>query len=141
MGYKKALETYNIPFEKELVFATEHVTFEEGYAYAQEIFENYPTVDGIFCITDLVAAGVLTYCNEHNIKVPEHVKIIGFSNWHLSQLISPALSTVEQPDSEMGVAAFSLLLEEINAKRNNTPFEKRIVTLNTQVIARQSTLY
>jgi len=140
MGYKKALETYTIPFEKELVFATEQVTFEEGYTYAQEIFKNHPTVDGIFCITDLVAAGVLTYCNEHNIKVPEQVKIIGFSNWHLSQLISPALSTVEQPDSEMGVAAFSLLLEEINAKRNNTPFEKRIVTLNTQVIARQSTL-
>jgi DNA-binding LacI/PurR family transcriptional regulator len=51
-------------------------------------------------ITDLVAVGV-SYFNDNKIKVPQQVAVIGFSNWFMSQVLTPKLSTVDQPSHLM----------------------------------------
>ena len=101
---------------------------------------DHPDIDGIFAITDLVAVGVLAYCNENNINVPEKIKVIGFSNWFMSQVITPKLSTVDQPSYEMGVQSFNLLLEEINCKKEVKTYIPRTIELDTNIIGRASTL-
>ena len=88
----------------------------------------------------LIAVGVLAYFNEINIKVPQQVKVIGFSNWFMSQVITPKLSTVDQPSYEMGVQSFHLLLEEMNSKKDSLAFKPRTVELETSIIERESTL-
>jgi len=140
LGYKRALEKNNIPFDPTLVYTCKNVTFEEGKEFAKQIIHDHPDVDGIFIITDLVAVGVLAYFNEIEIKVPNQIKIIGFSNWFMSQVITPKLSTVDQPSFEMGVQSFALLLEEINAKKELVPFTTRTIELETSVIERESSL-
>ena len=138
LGYKKALEKNNIPFDPKLVYTCNNVTFDEGKEFAEQIIKEHPDVDGIFVITDLVAVGVLAYLNEINIKVPEKIKIIGFSNWFMSQVITPKLSTVDQPSFEMGVQSFKLLLEEMNANKELIPFSPKTIELTTTVIERES---
>ncbi len=140
LGYKKALEKNNIPFDPKLVYTCKNVTFEEGKEFAEQIIKDHPDVDGIFVITDLVAVGVLAYFNENNIKVPQQVKIIGFSNWFMSQVITPKLSTVDQPSYEMGVQSFSLLLEEMNANKEMKTFTPKTIELTTTVIERESSI-
>ena len=140
IGYKKALEKNNIPFDSKLVYTCENVTFDEGNHFAKQIIEEHPDVDGIFAITDLVAVGILSYFNDHKIKVPEQVKVIGFSNWFMSQVLTPKLSTVDQPSNEMGIESFNLLLEEMNCRKNGTTFTPRTIELQTNVIIRESSL-
>jgi LacI family transcriptional regulator len=70
-------------------------------------------IDEIFVIIDLVTVGVLSYFNDIEIKIPEQVAVFGFSNWFMSQVLTPKLSTVDQPSHEMGVESFNLLLEEM----------------------------
>nr|WP_294776760.1 substrate-binding domain-containing protein [uncultured Flavobacterium sp.] len=139
LGYKKALEQNHIPFDSKLVYTCKNVTFEEGLEFAKQIAKEHPDVDGIFVITDLVAVGVLAHFNEVGIKVPEQVKVIGFSNWFMSQVITPKLSTVDQPSFEMGVQSFKLLLEEINTKKELQPFQPKTIELETDIIERDST--
>jgi len=139
LGYKKALEQNGIPFDSKLVYTCKNVTFEEGLAFGKQIADEHPDVDGIFVITDLVAVGVLAHFNEIGLKVPGQVKVIGFSNWFMSQVITPKLSTVDQPSFEMGVQSFKLLLEEINTKKELHPFQPRTIELETAVIEREST--
>jgi len=134
------LEKYDIPFDSKLVYTCKNVTFEEGKAFAGQIAQEHPDVDGIFVITDLVAVGVLAHFNEVGINVPEQVKVIGFSNWFMSQVITPKLSTVDQPSFEMGVQSFGLLLEEMNARKELKGFVPRTIELETAIIARESTL-
>jgi LacI family transcriptional regulator len=140
LGYKKALEKHNIPYDSKLVYTCKNVTFEEGKDFANQILKDHPDVDGIFVITDLVAVGVLAHFNETNIRVPEKIKVIGFSNWFMSQVITPKLSTVDQPSYEMGVQSFSLLLEEINQKKELLDYTPRTIELETSIIERESTL-
>lgn len=139
IGYKKALEKNNITFDSKLIYTCEDITFQEGIDYAKQMIDEHPDVDGIFAITDLVAVGAMSYFNEVKIKVPEQIKIIGFSNWFMSQVVTPKLSTVEQPSTEMGLAAFALLLEEMNCHRDNLPFTPRTVVLPTELLVREST--
>ncbi len=139
LGYKKALEKNNIAFNSKLVYTCVDVTFEEGLTFAKQILEEHPDVDGIFVITDLVAVGVLAYFNEKKIQIPQQISIIGFSNWFMSKVITPKLSTVDQPSYEMGVEAFNLLLEEIISHKKNSLFTPRTIELETKIILREST--
>jgi LacI family transcriptional regulator len=140
LGYKKTLEKNNIPFDSSLVYTCKNVTYEEGLEFAKQICEEHPDVDGIFAITDLVAVGVLTYFNQQKIKIPEQVAIIGFSNWFMSQVITPKLSSVDQPSYEMGVAAFDLLLEEMICHKDGTEFKTRTIELETFIVERESSM-
>lgn len=140
LGYKKTLEKNNIPFDSSLVYTCNNVTYEEGLGFAKQISDEHPDVDGIFAITDLVAVGVLTYFNQQKINIPEQVAVIGFSNWFMSQVITPKLSSVDQPSYEMGVAAFDLLLEEMICHKDGTKFKVRTIELKTQVIERESSM-
>lgn len=140
IGYKKALEKNNITFDPKLVYTCEKVSFEEGYEFAKQILTDHPDIDGIFVITDLVAVGVLSYFNEIGIKVPEQIAVIGFSNWFISQVFTPKLSTVDQPSHEMGVSAFNLLLEEMNCHKEKIAFTPKTIELDTNIIIRESTM-
>ncbi len=140
LGYKKALEKNGIIFNPNLVYTCKNVTFEEGAEFAKQILENHPDVDGIFVITDLVAVGVLAHFNEKGIQVPKQIAVIGFSNWFMSQVITPKLSTVDQPSYEMGVVAFSLLLEEILCRKEGIRFLPKTIELETKIIERDSSL-
>lgn len=140
IGYKKALEKNGIMYDSKMVYTCKNVTFEEGVEFAKQIVEEHPDVDGIFVITDLVAVGVLAYFNEKGIQVPNQIAVIGFSNWFMSQVITPKLSTVDQPSYEMGVEAFRLLLEEMICHKEGKSFSPRTIELETSIIERESSL-
>ena len=57
----------------------------------------------------------------------------------MSQVITPKLSTVDQPSYEMGVQSFNLLLEEINQKKISLDFIPKTIELETSIIEREST--
>lgn len=140
IGYKKALEKNGIPYDSKLVYTCKSITFEQGVEFAKQIVEENLEIDGIFIITDLVAIGVLAHFNEIGIQVPNQIAIIGFSNWFVSQVITPKLSTVDQPNYDMGVAAFTLLLEEMICRKKGHPFLPRTIELETCIIERESSM-
>ncbi len=140
LGYKKTLEKNGIPYDSRLVYTCQNVTYEEGVKFAEQILNDHPEIDGIFAITDLVAVGVLYYLNEKKINIPNQIALIGFSNWFIGQVMVPKLSTIDQPDYAMGIAAFSLLLEEMNCRREGSLFVPRTVELETDLIVRESSL-
>jgi LacI family transcriptional regulator len=140
IGYKKALEKNNISFDSKLVYTCENVTFQEGIDFAKQILDEHQDVDAIFAITDLVAVGVISYFNDNKIKVPQQVAVVGFSNWFISQVLTPKLSTVDQPSHSMGVEAFNLLLEEMNCHKKGIPFTPRTIELETSLVIRESSM-
>lgn len=138
LGYKKTLEKNNIAFDPKLVYTCMNVTFEEGIEFTKQILEDHPDVDGIFAITDLVAVGAIAYLNEKKIAMPNQISVIGFSNWFMSQVITPKLSTVEQPSYEMGVEAFNLLFEVMICHKEGKKHKARTIELQTNIVIRDS---
>ena len=71
--------------------------------------KNMP--DAIFGINDDMAIGALRAAAEAGIRVPESLSLAGFDNITAGRYTSPALTSVEQPRSEIA----RLLVEELCA--------------------------
>lgn len=141
LGYKKALEDNNIAYDPTLVYMCDHNTdFEDGYANAKKLVKDHKDVDAVFAITDLVAIGIIKYLNEAEIKIPEQIAVFGFSNWFMSTVISPKLTTIDQPGYDIGHRAASILIDEITQIKEHLPVTHQIVELPTYIIERESTI-
>jgi LacI family transcriptional regulator len=141
MGYRKALLDHGLEFDPSLVYLCQcdDRSFEEGKENAKKLLEDHNDVDGVFINTDLVAIGALTEFKDQGVRVPEDMKIVGFSNWFMSSVISPSLTTIDQPGFRMGETAFDQLFIEIETlKRGKDPIFKSI-ELETKLIERETT--
>ena len=140
LGYKKALEDNNIPYDSSLIYVCDNnADLEDGYKNAKKLIDEHNDVDAIFAITDLVAIGIIKYFNEIHMRIPEQIAVFGFSNWYMSTVITPTLSTVEQPGFDIGQRAASILIEEIAKIKKNLPVTHQIVEIPTYIIEREST--
>ena len=50
----------------------------------------------ISCIKDMMALGAIRALQRRGIRVPQDVSVLGFDNLALSEMITPALTTVDQ---------------------------------------------
>ena len=140
LGYKKALEDNNIIYDSSLVYLCENnLDFEDGYENAKKIITEHPDIDAIFAVTDLVAIGIIKYFNEIGIPIPKQIAVFGFSNWFMSSIISPKLTTIDQPGFEIGKKSATILFDEIHSKKNNEPIVFQSIELETSIIEREST--
>jgi LacI family transcriptional regulator len=63
------------------------------------------------------------------------VGVVGFDDIYVSSMMEPALTTVKQPNYEMGYRSVEILLDVL--ERNGDP--GRTIVLNTELIVRKST--
>ncbi|MFN3801953.1 LacI family DNA-binding transcriptional regulator [Belliella pelovolcani] len=134
-GYIKALEDASLPILDHLIKPCIAITEEEGYQFTKEMMEGKNPPDAIFCITDVVAFGAMKYLKEKGIAIPEEVGLVGFSNWMVSRVMSPQLTTVNQHGFQMGVEAAKLLLDMI--KNQDIAYQETKI-LKTELIVRAS---
>ncbi|MCF8273680.1 MAG: LacI family transcriptional regulator [Flavobacteriaceae bacterium] len=139
IGYKKALAKNNIEFDASLVYNCKGLTFNEGYKIAKKIINDHKDVDGVFAFTDLVATGVLKRFRELDIHVPNQVSVMGFSDWFLTKITTPTLSTVHQPGYEMGQEAFEVLYRDICTLKKGLKIIPEIIEIPTYIVPRNST--
>ena len=141
LGYKKALLDNNITYDPSLVYVCEcgEHSFEEGKENARKLLNDHDDVDGIFINTDLVAIGAMTEFNKLGVKIPEDISIVGFSNWFMSSVISPSLTTINQPGYLMGKTAFKQLYKEIKKIKKNEKIIYKEIELETALVEREST--
>jgi LacI family transcriptional regulator len=110
-GFQKALNDYSLPnFEHQVVYGD--FGFESGYDCMEQLLKRFPSVTAVFCASDEMAAGALSYLYKKKIRVPETISIIGYDNTETAKKAIPPLTTVAQPLYEMGRAAIELLLEQ-----------------------------
>ena len=139
LGYKQALLDYGLTYDPSLVYILKDMSFDEGVHFAKQLLKDHKDVDGIFINTDLVAIGAITEFNKQGVKVPDDIAIVGFSNWFMSSVISPTLTTIDQPGYLMGKTAFKLLYKEIKRRKKNETIVYKEVELPTELIVREST--
>ena len=138
LGYKNALKAHEIPFDDSIVFESKELSFEDGKKLAKEIVEN-KEIDGVFAFTDLLAAGVLRGLQECGVNIPGDISVMGFSNWLITRITTPTLSTIDQPGYDMGLQAFYLIYEEIMSRKNQIRIRHRTIELPADLIIRNST--
>lgn len=140
LGYKKALLDNHIEFDPSLVYiCNNNSDFDDGYKKAEKLIKDHDNnVDAIFTVNDLIAIGALNYFNKKKIEVPKRIALFGFSNWFMTQITSPSLSSVEQNGYQIGEKTAEVLFHEIECKQKGIPIELQKIIINTQLVIRDS---
>ncbi|MEF3329755.1 MULTISPECIES: LacI family DNA-binding transcriptional regulator [Oceanobacillus] len=68
----------------------------------------------LFFLSDPMAIGALSACNEFGLRVPEDIEIIGHDNNEQAPYTYPSLTTVHLPVEEMAIACVHQLMDTIN---------------------------
>ncbi|MBP9477085.1 MAG: LacI family DNA-binding transcriptional regulator [Sebaldella sp.] len=115
-GYKAALKKYKIPIDNKLIlkFDGNLFSFDETKKVMDSILEKKVSFDGIFATSDWRAYGALISLKEHNVSIPDDVKIIGFDNVSISKYSYPKITTVNQNREVIIQEASNILFNLMN---------------------------
>ncbi len=131
-GFKRALAENNIPYNDDMIIP-------EGYAYtagknaAKKLLLRKKLPSAIFALADTSAIGAMKTLSAAGVKIPDDLSIMGFDNTAFSEMFIPSLTTVSQPQYQMGKLSMELLLKKIKGKKIEY---KKIV--EHEIILRQS---
>jgi len=103
-----------------------------GRQLAGEVLSADPATrpTALLCANDLMAIGALEYCKAAGLRVPDDVSLTGFDDLPFVSLLTPSLTTVRQPASDMGARAVTRLFELLeNPAEGKRPIELFPTTL------------
>jgi LacI family sucrose operon transcriptional repressor len=91
------------------------IFFRQEDFILKALMEN-PDCDGIFASNDITATAVISAAISLGRRVPQDLKVIGFDGIALPTLMSPSLSTIEQPIEEIARYAVDYLIKQIQGE-------------------------
>jgi len=118
-GHCAALETHGLTINKNLQFNALY-TEEAGYEAASDLIKSGLPFDGICAACDLIAIGAMRALQEHGLKIPEDVSVVGFDDIAIASFAVPPLTTVKQDTQLAGELLVETLLATINGQNKPT---------------------
>lgn len=134
-GFTQTLESSGIPIRSDWILQLPELDFDMAVSSVQQLMLQPDHPDAIFTVSDVLAAAAIRACRITGLSVPEDVAVSGFDNVDISQAISPAITTINQPKYQLGYMACELLIEKLN----NPQAQAKQIILNTDLIIREST--
>jgi DNA-binding LacI/PurR family transcriptional regulator len=135
-GFMDALLQSGLQVNDEWIIESDF-SLESGELAMEKIL-NQPTLpDAVFCVCDAVAFGAMKKIRERGLSIPKDISVMGFTDEPVTSLVSPPLTTVSQPISEIGQQATQLLLEYIQDIKS--PHNRKKEVLPTRIVVRGST--
>ena len=113
-GFKRACAMFDI--EPNIVF-TQGYGPRDGYLATLEAVSKYsPT--SIFPSSNSYALGTYRALFEKKIRIPDDISVITLHNSHLTEFLTPPLTSVMLPAQEMGKLSAEKLIEMLNGKKS-----------------------
>ena len=114
-GYIRALNEHHIEPRESFIVKGAY-TIEGGYKAMMALLqlETYPTA--VFCSNDDMAFGAMKAINEFGLEIPKDIAVMGFDDSLFAQYMTPPLTTIKRPISEISNEGIKLLFKLMAGK-------------------------
>jgi len=136
-GYTDALAKKNIPFNDSYVIHNNTGKFDDGANSIEKIIQHNKQIDAVFAATDMLALGAIKKLKHLGYNIPKDISICGFSNWKISEIYEPSLTTVDQHGYDMGKISAGMLFAQIDLKDEDV-YKSQTKVIKTSLIVRES---
>jgi LacI family transcriptional regulator len=133
-GFLKAHKTYRVPVDKDLILRIPQ-NYDAAYSATLKLLKKNKDITAIFSLTDFMCIGIYRALQEMGLKIPDDMAVVGYDDLTLTRFLQPSLTTVRQPNSEIGRKAAELILGNI---REGARWKPQTVTLQPELIVRES---
>ncbi len=108
---------------------------QSGYEAVRSLLKAGEKFTGLIAANDQMALGAMAALNEHGLRIPQDVSVVGFDGIPESAYFLPALTTVHQDFESLGEQSVEYLVSLM--KNVDTPIHQRV--LYPELIIRKST--
>ncbi|RSK39865.1 LacI family DNA-binding transcriptional regulator [Mangrovimonas spongiae] len=129
-GYVKAVSGLNQ--EPNIVNVSHYTEIEKALS---TVFNNQK-IDAILAADEYSAALAQNAARLNNLKIPQDLSVIGFTNGMVAEYANPSLTVVSQHAENIGKIAAGILLDRIEGKLRAEPVNK---VVKTKIVERNST--
>ncbi|MBE5783996.1 MAG: LacI family transcriptional regulator [Clostridiales bacterium] len=112
--YEKARDPGAIPFY--------YGSFSEHYGYeiAGQILNEQNPPTAIVAGSAVIAAGIMGYCREKGVKIPQDLSLISFGDFSHGRLIEPRLTYITDENEQIGALLARRITDYFAGKLTNT---------------------
>jgi LacI family transcriptional regulator, galactose operon repressor len=134
-GYRRALREFQIAEDEELVVPGDFRA-QGGEAALERLLAVSPPPSAVLACNDMMAIGVLRAARKAGLHVPDDLSVVGFDDIPLASAVSPALTTVAQPITELASHSVQILLARMQNSEEGQPRQR--IVLDPRLIVRDS---
>jgi DNA-binding LacI/PurR family transcriptional regulator len=134
-GYRQALDEVGIPFDPALVVPG-NGRLDGGVQALRTLASLAELPSAAFCYNDMTAIGLMSAARRAGISVPEGLAVVGFDDVPLAAHVNPPLTTVAQPQRDMGRQAMDMALALMTADDSTTSFSD--IVIKGKLVVRES---
>lgn len=118
-GWRAALEQAGITVQDEWICET-NWQFSESHQATLKLLALEMRPDAIFCASDWLTIGCYQALATQGIAIPEDILVAGYDDQKISEQLTPALTSIQLPYSELGRLAVEYLCNEEDAATHVT---------------------
>ena len=133
-GFIEALHAAGITPVSNLIVQVPEFSYDAAVSIATQLLSMAERPDAIFAASDVFAVAAIKAAKRLGISIPKDLGIIGFDNTNISVMSEPALTTVKQPQYQLGFLACEMLIEQMHAPH----IAPRQIMLDAEIIIRES---
>lgn len=141
-GYCNALKNNNFPIDESLIVKVKDV-FDpdeiESFIFNElnKLMSLHPDIDGLIGVNEFYTITAANFLKKNNVKIPEQVSVIAFSDGVLPKYSYPSLTAVSQHGVQIGETAARLLIDKLEGVTQDD-FHQTVI-IETDLIERDST--
>ena len=133
-GFQKALHSLCLPSHY-VHLSEEPFSFSVGGRVFAQLLDAHPMIEAVFFANDDMAAGALGEAKRRGILVPRDIAMMGFADYEVASVMSPAISSINVNPLEMGRIAARALLKRLDG----APPAEGTIDTGFQIIERDTT--
>lgn len=119
MGYRRALEESGIALDETLVGETGTFDMAAAYGGMTDLIQRRGDLTAVFAIADSMAVAAMKALHDQGRRVPEDCSVVAIDGIQTSIYTVPTLTTLVQPQEEMGESAVRILVDMIEGRGGN----------------------
>jgi LacI family transcriptional regulator len=136
-GFCDAFAERGLKPEPKLIRA-ERSSMEFAFSEALALLSAPVRPTAFVCLGTRILAGVLQGLRHSGLSVPDDVSVVGVGDTDLSQLFSPAITSLTWDLEAVGTATAELMLARLPAAPGHDSVEPERIVMTTQMILRDS---
>lgn len=124
-GCLESIRSHNLPHDEALDYQGVRFSYSGGYRATAQLLARGRKFTALFAECDVMAIGAIRALQDHGLRVPQDVSVMGFDGLPLGSYLVPKLSTIAQPVSALARRSVEILtscIEGAPARHETVPF-------------------
>lgn len=108
-GFEDGMRAAGLSPERCISYGRPPLSIRDGADALPMLLARFPDADGVFCVADAPAFGLISALRESGRRVPDDIGVAGFGDFEVSRFSSPAISTVAVDPQAIGRATGEMI--------------------------------